>query len=167
MKALTPEEVLTLVPQQKPMRFIERILELDGEHILGTYTWSREDCRGASPEERMVPNFKLVEMAAQIGSVAWCIYHMSLTMSPSEIEQLVGYFTQIEDASFPHQVRAGETVACQAVFGDEGYFRNSKILSRVEIQILGGPRDGLEAFSGLVSGMWLPKTASNPGSKTP
>ena len=159
MTALTSAQVLALVPQQRPMRFIDEILEMDEEHIIGSYTWKPEDCAGCSPDGSVVPPFKLIEMSAQVGSVAWCIYQMSLRLSVEEIDQLVGYFTQIEGGVFAHPVRAGETVACQASFGDEGYFRTTKILSRVEIQIAGGPRDGLEVFSGLISGVWLPKNA--------
>ena len=159
MTALTSAQVLALVPQQRPMRFIDEILEMDEEHIIGSYTWKPEDCAGCSPDGGTVPPFKLIEMSAQVGSVAWCIYQMSLRLSVEEIDQLVGYFTQIEGGVFAHPVRAGETVACQASFGDEGYFRTTKILSRVEIQIAGGPRDGLEVFSGLISGVWLPKNA--------
>jgi predicted hotdog family 3-hydroxylacyl-ACP dehydratase len=33
---MTPEAVLALLPQQRPMRFVDEILELDDEHILGT-----------------------------------------------------------------------------------------------------------------------------------
>ena len=39
---LTTREVLEMVPQQEPFRFIDEILELDDEHIVATYTF-RED----------------------------------------------------------------------------------------------------------------------------
>ena len=159
MKALTPEKVMAMVPQQRPMRFIAKILDLDEEHIIGSYTWKPEDCAGYPPNGARVPPFKLIEMSAQVGSVAWCIYLMSLRISVEEINQLVGYFTHIEHGVFANPISPGETVACQASFDDEGYFRTNKILSRVEIQIVGGPRDGLEVFSGLISGVWLPKNA--------
>ena len=160
MTALTPEQILALVPQQRPMRFIDEILEMDEEHIIGSYTWKPEDCAGCSPDGSVVPPFKLIEMSAQVGNVAWCIYHMALRIPVGEIDQLVGYFTQIEDGVFANTVSVGETVACQASFDGEGYFRTTKILSRVEIQIAGGPRDGLPVFTGLISGVWLPKSAT-------
>lgn len=160
MSALTPEAVLAMVPQQRPMRFIDEILEMDEEHIIGTYTWRKEDCAGYSSGDQSVPGFKLIEMGAQIGSVAWCIYHMTLTTSIEEIRQLVGFFTQIERGAFNEIVRPGEKVACQAAFGDEGYFRGNKIISQVEIQFDGGPKDGREVFSGLISGMWVPKDSA-------
>ena len=100
MKVLTPEEVLALVPQQRPMRFVDEIVEIDSEHIVGNYTWKPEDCKGYFSDETLVPPFKMIEMAAQIGSVAWCIYHMTMKMTPEEIGQLVGFFTQVEQVEF-------------------------------------------------------------------
>lgn len=162
MTVLTPAQVLAMIPQQRPMRFIENILEIDEEHIVGTYTWKPEDCAGYSADGLVVPPFKLIEMSAQVGSVAWCIYQMSLRIPVEEVRQLIGFFTQLEQGVFVHPVRTGETVACQGTFDGEGYFRTNKILSRVEMQVMGGPRDGLAVFSGLISGVWVPKGSSSP-----
>jgi len=159
MSVLTPEEVLALVPQQTPMRFIEEILEIDEDHILGAYTWKAADCAGYAADDKTVPPFKMIEMAAQVGSVAWCIYHMTLKMAPEEIKQLVGFFTQIEKGEFKAVVRAGDKVACMATFDNEGYFRGNKLVSHVEMQFDGGPRDGEEIFSGEIAGMWVPRTS--------
>ncbi len=96
-------------------------------------------------------------MAAQIGSVAWCIWLMSRELSVEEIAQLVGFFTEIREAKFFHPVRVGDRVLCQATFDDDGYFRKNKILTRVELQFEGGPNDGQTLFTGMISGMWVPK----------
>lgn len=159
MTTLTPQQLLEMVPQQRPMRFIDEILEVDEEHILGTYRWSAEDCAKYSPGDRIVPPFKLIEMAAQIGNVAWCIYHMARTTTAEEMRQLVGFFTEIEDCSFKEAVEPGDTVACMATFDEEGYFRTNKLVSKIEAQFAGGPKDGREIFSCVISGMWVPKTA--------
>lgn len=157
MSEMTPAQVLARVPQQRPMRFIDALLEVDEEHILGGYTWNEEDARGYSPEGKIVPPFKLVEMAAQVGSVAWCIWLMSREISVEEIAQLVGFFTEIREAKFFLPVRAGDRILCQATFDEDGYFRKNKILTRVEMQFDGGPHDGQTVFTGMISGMWVPK----------
>ena len=159
MSVLTREEVLALVPQRRPMRFIDEISELDEDHIIGSYTWKSEDCVGYCADGRIVPPFKLIEMSAQIGTVAWCIYHMALKLSVEEIQQLVGFFTQIERGVCKDVVQAGDRVACLATFGDGGYFRGTKLVSEVEIQFIGGPKDGREVFSGVIAGMWTPKNS--------
>lgn len=157
MTALSCKEVLALLPQQSPMRFVDSILELDFEHIVGSYLWKREDCEHYTPGRDAVPPFKLVEMAAQVGTTAWCIYHMAKERTAEEVKHLVGVFTQIERFSLAEVVRPGDTVVCEAVFGEEGYFRGNKIVSEVRACFRGGERDGRLAFSGLLSGLFIPK----------
>lgn len=163
MTILTPAQVLALVPQQRPMRFIDEIVEIDSEHIVGNYIWKPEDCAGYSPDGTLAPPFKMIEMAAQIGSVAWCIYHMTLKMTPEEIALLVGFFTQVDGVEFFETVRVGDKVACMASFEPEGYFREGKMVACVEFQFDGGLKDGKTIMTGLVGGMWVPKTSPTLG----
>jgi 3-hydroxyacyl-[acyl-carrier-protein] dehydratase len=157
VSVLTAAQVLALVPQQRPMRFIDKIVEVDADHIVGSYTWKPEDCAGYSADDTLAPPFKMIEMAAQIGSVAWCIYHMTLKLTPEEIAQLVGFFTQVEGVEFFETVRAGDKVACMASFEPEGYFREGKLVSCIEIQFDGGPKDGRTIMTGSVGGVWVPR----------
>jgi 3-hydroxyacyl-[acyl-carrier-protein] dehydratase len=155
--ALTPAEILALVPQQRPMRFLDEILEVDDEHILGAYTWKEEDCEGHFPGNPIVPGVKLIEMAAQLGNVAWGFYHLAQKTPVSEIKNFLGVFTEIESGKFSKRVKPGDRVLAQATFGGEGYFRNNKLVCEVEIQFDGGPQDGETVFIGKTSGMWVPQ----------
>jgi 3-hydroxyacyl-[acyl-carrier-protein] dehydratase len=159
VSVLTPAQVLAMVPQQRPMRFVDELLEIDPEHILGAYTWNDEDCKGYRADGKLVPPFKLIEMAAQIGSVAWCIWLMSQEISLEEIKQLVGFFTEVRGGEFVLPVHSGDRLLCQATFDEDGYFRKNKILTRVEMQFDGGPKDGQTVFTGFISGMWVPREA--------
>ncbi len=159
MSGLTPTQILALVPQQRPMRFIDEILEVNADCIIGRYTWKPEDCA----DDRQAPAFKLIEMGAQIGNVAWGIYHMTLTRNPEEIAHLVGFFTQVERVEFFADARAGDTVSCLASFEPEGYSRTGKILSSIELQFDGGPQDGTTIMTGLLAGMWVPKSSPTLG----
>lgn len=156
MSLPSPAELLALIPQRRPFRFVDEIVEVDEEHIVGRYTWRAEDCLYL-PGDKLVPQSMLLEMAAQIGTVAWCIYHMSARTSRAELERLVGVFTEVERAGFSMIAREGMTLECVAQLGDEGYFRGNKLVSDVSLAIVGGEDDGREVFSGILSGMFVPK----------
>ena len=151
------EKILSLIPQQRPMRFVDEISELDEEHILGAYTWKQEDAVEYLGRW-LIPPAKLIEMAAQIGNVAWCIYHMSHSVSEEELSRMVGFFAEIRRAECKKLVSPGDKIACFASFGEEGYFRSNKLLSEVQMQFDGGAQDGEDVFEGLLSGMWVPRT---------
>ena len=161
MNDLTKAEVLARVPQQRPMRFVDEIVELDEDHILTRYTWKQEDCEGHFPGNPVVPGVKMIEMCAQTGNVAWGIYQMAHKTTAEELQQLVGFFTEIEHGKFLKMVRPGDRVACQASFGDDGYFRGNKLVAEIEIQFDGGPKDGETIFTGVTSGMWVPKESES------
>ena len=66
-----PDEVLKLVPQQPPFRFIDTIHELDREHIVASYRFP-EDAdfyRGHFPGNPITPGVILVEAMAQAAGV--------------------------------------------------------------------------------------------------
>ena len=156
MSDLTAAEVLKLVPQRPPMRFIDQILEIDKAHVLTRYTWKDEDCAGHFPGNPVVPGVKMVEMAVQTSVVAWAIYLMG-AKAPEILETSVNLFTYVDKGSFKKMVRPGDTLACRALFGPDGFFRDGKLVAEAEIKFLGGPKDGEAAFTGLVSGMWIQK----------
>ena len=157
MNDLTSTEVLARLPQQRPMRFIDEIVELDAKHIVGVYTWKNEDCEGHFPGNPVVPGVKLIEMCAQVGKVAWGIWHMAHKTSPEELQQLLGCFTEVEKGVFKRMVKPGDKVSCQATFGKDGYFRGNKLVVEAEILFVGGPKDGETIFEGKTAGMWVPK----------
>ena len=64
-----------------------------------------------------------------------------------------------ERGVFKKVVRPGDKVAAMAEFGDDGYFRGNRLASHVEIQFVGGPRDGETVFTGRTAGMFVPRGA--------
>jgi len=144
---LGPKEVLELLPQQAPFRFVDEILELDGEHIVATYRFKEDEdfYRGHFPGNPITPGVILIETMAQAGVVALGIYLYALDTSKEEISKLVTVFTDTS-VDFSGTVLPGERVTTTA---KKIFWRRKKIRSEVEMT----NEAGAGVCSGTVSGM--------------
>jgi len=143
---LTPKEVLERIPQQEPFRFIDEILELDDDHIVGTYRF-RPDAdfyRGHFPGNPVTPGVILLESLAQVGIVALGIYLLAQEneADPAKVTTL---FTDTE-VEFTGIVNPGAQVTISA---EKVFFRRRKLRSKAEMKLA----DGTVVCSGTVSGM--------------
>ncbi len=149
--SLTREEVLAMLPQQAPFRFIDEIVELDAEHIVAQHTFSPEAdfYRGHFPGNPITPGVILIETAAQAAVVAFGIYLYALETSREDVGKLLTIFTDCT-IDFSGAVQPGDRVRTT---GRIKFFRHKKLRATFEMTL----DDGKVVCSGELSGMGVPR----------
>lgn len=139
------ERILALVPQKAPFRFVDHLVEVDEQRIVGQYQFKQDEWfyRGHFPGNPVTPGVILVECMAQIGLVAFAM-HLKLAagLDPSEYVTLFQE-TQVE---FLKTVVPGDTVTVKA---EQVYWRRGKLKAKIDLYLPGE----ILAASGTMAGM--------------
>jgi 3-hydroxyacyl-[acyl-carrier-protein] dehydratase len=142
----SPEELLSLIPHTSPFRFVDRILEVDDDHIVGQYRFREDEYFYLShfPGSPITPGVILVEAMAQIGVVAFGLFlaGKSEGFDPKKTRVLL---TEV-DCDFTGIVRPREKVTVRA---QKIYFRRSKLKVAAEMSL----ETGTEVCSGMIAGV--------------
>ena len=144
------KEVLALVPQREPFRFIDEIISLDDDRIVGAYRFRDDEYfyRGHFPGNPITPGVILIETMAQVGVVAFGIYLLSCQKNtrPGDMKLPISLFSLADGVEFKQIVRPGERVIVRA---KKNYFRKMTIKASVSME----KEDGELVCSGELSGV--------------
>jgi len=150
----TRVQILNAVPQQKPFRFIDDILELDEEYIVGAYRFREDEYfyRGHFPGCPITPGVILMETMAQTGVVAFGIY-LTLLQSrgtAGDVKGVLTLFTLADGVEFTGIVYPGERVIIR---GCKVYFRRGSLRTKVTME----RENGEIVCSGVLTGTGVPE----------
>ena len=142
-------EILNIFRQKDPFRFLDRVVEIDDDHIIGQYTFKRSEYfyKGHFPDHPLTPGAIMIETMAQTGGVAFGIYLLLKEQQENpdiDPRKILGVMTDVE-AEFLSEIGPGETVIIKAT---KIFWRRRKLKSKAElIKENGELANGAEAGS--------------------
>ncbi len=127
------EEVLKIMPQKHPFRFVDDIRELSTEKITAVYTVTGDEFFfvGHFPGRPTMPGVILIEAMAQVSVVALGIYELMVT--GGDLNK-VTLFTEC-DIEFFNVVHPENKII---IHGEKIYFRRGKIKCKARVTLEDG-----------------------------
>jgi UDP-3-O-[3-hydroxymyristoyl] N-acetylglucosamine deacetylase/3-hydroxyacyl-[acyl-carrier-protein] dehydratase len=97
------EEIMKVLPHRYPFLLVDRILELDGKHVVGikNVTINEPFFQGHFPGHPIMPGVLIIEAMAQVGGVL-------LMGTVADPQSKVVYFTSLDNVRWRRPVKPGD-----------------------------------------------------------
>lgn len=153
--------ILENFPCRKPYKYIDEIVSVDDNHIIGSYTYKKSEYffKGHFPGFPVVPGAILTETAAQIGLLAFGMFLMAKDVDKEELKKTIKsfesqpleltnmlFFLVSSNLDYRKVVKPSE---CVLVRADKMFFRFGKLKCKI---LMYTPNNILIA-KGIISGM--------------
>ena len=125
-------DLLELIPQQRPFRFIDQIISVNENQIQTSYRFKEDEYfyQGHFPNNPVTPGVILTEAAAQASVVALGIYLLDkMTEKKEELKKWTTFFTESQ-MEFFLPVYPGTNVR---IVGEKIFWRKMKLKSKVQM----------------------------------
>ena len=107
------KKILQLIPQQKPFRFIDEILDITDKSARARYTFKDNEFfyEGHFPGNPITPGVILIETAAQAGTIPLGLYLLMISgKNEEQVKEYLTLFSECKHAEFLKPVLPGQTV---------------------------------------------------------
>ena len=144
---LTKEQILALIPQQNPFRFIDELELVDSESCRGNYLFKSDEYfyEGHFPEKPITPGVIVTEAMAQIGLIPLGIYLLAEREENLKPEDVLPVFSS-SHVDFLSPIYPGEKLIVEAV---KVYFRFGKLKAKITATKENGDKVCKGEFSGM------------------
>ncbi len=154
---MTKEEIISKLPYSKPFLFVDELLHIDENGVVGTYTFDEklDFYKGHFKDNPITPGVILTEVMAQIGLVCLGIYLLNFEFNSTTLIALTS--TEID---FLKPVFPNEKVT---VISEKIYFRFGKLKCKVVMK----NQNDEEVCSGTIAGIIVSSPQSSLKEREP
>jgi 3-hydroxyacyl-[acyl-carrier-protein] dehydratase len=102
-------KILDAVPQKPPFRFVDAIVEINGDRVVGEYRFRPDEYfyAGHFPGKPITPGVILIETMAQVSVVAFGVFQLMQEGKSENVNGITTLFSMVENVEFLQPVYPG------------------------------------------------------------